>query len=75
MECPVLTSVSGLAEPHRLCTWLFETAVAFSSFYENCPILSAEPAVRASRLVLCQATTRALTTGLGLLGIEAPTRL
>jgi arginyl-tRNA synthetase len=72
---PVLASVAELGEPHRLCTWLFETAVAFSSFYENCPILPAEPVVRSSRLILCQATTRALTTALALLGIEAPTRL
>jgi arginyl-tRNA synthetase len=63
------------AEPHRLATWLHGTAVAFSVFYENCPILSAEPSTRDSRLVLATATSRALTLGLDLLGIEAPARL
>nr|BFE50711.1 hypothetical protein GCM10017745_41380 [Saccharothrix mutabilis subsp. capreolus] len=27
--------------PHKLCTYLYETAVAFSAFYEHCPILKA----------------------------------
>ena len=63
-------------EPHRLCTYLFDTAVAFTSFYEHCPVLNADgEAARASRLALCSLTSRVLTTGLGLLGIEAPDRL
>ncbi|MCP3802070.1 arginine--tRNA ligase [Allokutzneria sp. A3M-2-11 16] len=61
--------------PHRLCSYLYETAVAFSSFYENCPILKAEPDLRESRLALAQLTSRVLTKGLDLLGIEAPVRL
>jgi arginyl-tRNA synthetase len=62
--------------PHKLCTYLYETASAFSSFYANCPILAAgAPEVRDSRLVLAALTSRVLTLGLSLLGIETPERI
>jgi len=60
------------ASPHRLCTYLYEVATAFTSFYENCPVLKSDEPLRSSRLVLCDATARVLKTGLGLLGIDAP---
>jgi arginyl-tRNA synthetase len=47
-------------------------AVAFSTFYESCPILEAEAGLRASRLALCELTARTLELGLGQLGIDAP---
>ena len=50
-------------------------ATAFSAFYEACPVLQAEPELRASRLVLCDLTARSLATGLGLLGIESIDRM
>jgi arginyl-tRNA synthetase len=66
----------GHLQPHRLCTYLYDTAVAFSNFYETCPILAAETGeLRASRLVLCELTSRVMVRGLDLLGIEAPERL
>jgi arginyl-tRNA synthetase len=61
--------------PHKLGTYLYDISSSFSSFYENCPILKAEPEIRQSRLVLAALTSRVLTLGLSLLGIEAPTRL
>jgi arginyl-tRNA synthetase len=61
--------------PHRLCTYLFELAQAFTSFYEACPVLKAEEPTRQLRLQLCEQTARALATGLDLLGIEAPERM
>ncbi|MFM8688150.1 MAG: arginine--tRNA ligase, partial [Acidimicrobiaceae bacterium] len=37
--------------PHRLCTYLYEFATSFSSFYEQCPVLKAETdEARTSRL-------------------------
>ncbi|MHB1853919.1 MAG: arginine--tRNA ligase [Acidimicrobiales bacterium] len=68
-------SVAEGMSPHRLCTYLFDLASTFTSFYEACPVLRAEPAVRDSRLVLCRLTASILSTGLGLLGIEAPERM
>ena len=63
--------------PHRLCSYLFELAQAFTSFYDACPVLRSDvdPETRASRLALCGVTASTLATGLGLLGIEAPQRM
>ncbi|GAB3730958.1 arginine--tRNA ligase [Amycolatopsis oliviviridis] len=62
--------------PHKLCTYLYETAAVFSRFYEQCPVLAAEgPGVRDSRLVLAELTSKTLTLGLSLLGISTPARL
>ncbi len=64
------------SQPHRLCTYLFELATAFTTFYERCPVLRAgDPELRRSRLVLADLTARTLAVGLGLLGMEAPDRM
>lgn len=68
----VVGEVGRELEPHRLCTYLFELAQTFSVFYEQCPILTAAPPVRASRLVLSRLTGDVLARGLHLLGIETP---
>jgi arginyl-tRNA synthetase len=73
---PVLLSVAETLQPHRLTTYLFTLATAFTTFYENCPVLKAEtPELRASRLTLCFATRRVLALGLELLGMGAPERM
>ena len=60
-------------QPHRLCTYLWDLAGAFTSFYENCPVLRADDdRTRESRLLLCDTTARVLAKGLDLLGIGAP---
>ena len=62
--------------PHRLCTYLYELATAFTAFYEHCPVLKADDdAIRASRLALCDLTARVMNRGLGLLGIDAPEQM
>jgi arginyl-tRNA synthetase len=61
--------------PHRLATYLFELAQSFTSFYEACPVLKADPQTRAFRIRLCEQTARVLAKGLDLLGIEAPERM
>src|ERR1700678_1025431 len=72
----VLTQVGQTAEPHRLCTYLFDVASLFTTFYEECPVLKAEPeSLRASRLALCALTHDVLTMGLGLLGVPVPERM
>ncbi len=63
-------------QPHRLCGYLYDLAAAFSVFYEECPIVKAESdEAHRSRLVLSRLTSRVLTQGLGLLGIQSPPRL
>ncbi|MFZ9084167.1 MAG: arginine--tRNA ligase [Ilumatobacteraceae bacterium] len=61
--------------PHRLCTYLYDLATSFTSFYEHCPVLKADEATRLSRLVMCDVTARVMATGLGLLGIDAPEQM
>ncbi|HEX5685482.1 MAG TPA: arginine--tRNA ligase [Ideonella sp.] len=65
-----LHGVAKDTAPHHLCAYLFELAVVFSRFYEHCPVLKSERAVRASRLQLCRLTADTLKAGLGLLGIR-----
>jgi arginyl-tRNA synthetase len=71
----VLDGVAEFSEPHRLCNYLFDTAKAFTDFYENCPVLSAPDDVRANRLALCRLAAGTLREGLNLLGIAAPDRM
>ena len=65
-----LEAVAEESRPNFLCSYLFELAGKFTAFYENCPVLKAEAAVRDSRLVLCDVTARVLKQGLDVLGIE-----
>ncbi|MBJ7258009.1 MAG: arginine--tRNA ligase [Chthoniobacterales bacterium] len=61
--------------PNLLANYLFETANAFHTFYEACPVLKASDAERHSRLILCETTARVLRQGLDLLGVEVPERM
>ena len=71
----VVAEVAAGLQPHKLCTYLFDTATALSSFYEQCPVLKSEGEVRTSRLAICAATRTVLGKGLDLLGIVAPDRM
>lgn len=69
-------AVADTLQPHRLAVYLFELASAFTTFYEQCPVLKADTEdERLSRLVLCDLTARTLARGLDLLGIQAPDRM
>jgi len=61
--------------PNILATYLYELAQSFHSFYEQCPVLSAEGITRNTRLALCQTTSAVLKHGLGLLGIFPPEKM
>lgn len=50
----------------------YELARAFNNFYNECPVLQAEPAVRDARINLVVAARHALANSLNLLGITAP---
>jgi arginyl-tRNA synthetase len=71
-----LVAAGEAAEPHRLCAYLFDLASAYTTFYENCPVLKApDEATKASRLALCALTLRTLRKGLELLGVRTPERM
>ena len=73
---PAVAEVGNSLQPHRLCSYLFGLAQAFTTFYEECPVLRAEePATRTSRLALTALTERVLTQGLELLGVRAPAQM
>ncbi|MCL9773203.1 arginine--tRNA ligase [Vibrio methylphosphonaticus] len=68
--------VAKEGQPHIMCSYLFELAGQFSSFYEACPILSAsDEATKQSRLKLAALTARTIKQGLDLLGIETLERM
>ena len=56
--------------PNQLCLYLYELAGIYMRFYEACPVLKAQTAVKNSRLGLCQLTALTIREGLNLLGID-----
>lgn len=67
-----INQVTADATPHVLCSYLFELASLFSSFYEACPVLKqgVSEVSKQSRLVLVALTAKTLQSGLDLLGIQ-----
>ena len=70
-----VSDAAATAEPHKLASFLFELASSFTTFYEQCPVLTADGETRQSRLALSALTLRVLVTGLDLLGIVVPERM
>jgi len=66
----VLEAVADDYRPNFLCNYLYDLSGRFTAFYENCPVLKADPTHRATRLLLCDLTARLLRQGLAALGIE-----
>ena len=72
----VISSILTELRPNLLTQFLFETANSFSAFFRDCHVLNEEDeSLRTSRLLLCDLTSRTLTLGLTLLGIDAPERM
>ncbi|MFT5653781.1 MAG: arginyl-tRNA synthetase, partial [Psychromonas sp.] len=72
----IIKQVAKQGMPHFLCSYLFELAGLFSSFYEACPILIAETEIqKQSRLKLAGLTAKTLKQGLSLLGINTLERM
>jgi arginyl-tRNA synthetase len=62
--------------PNLITAYLWDLAKTYSGFFQNCPVLKAEtPALRQSRLLLCDLTARAIQKGLELLGIRTIERM
>ncbi len=62
-------------KPSVLADYLFTLSQTYSSFYQQSPVLKAEPAVRDSRIRLCALVAQALKEGLTLLGMRTPRRI
>lgn len=63
-------------EPNRLCAFLYALAGAFSSFFDQCPVLKADTeSQKLSRLRLCSLTARVLEDGLRTIGVPTVERM
>jgi arginyl-tRNA synthetase len=71
----VLESVARTLKPHILAGYLLEVARVYHRFCHDCPVLKAEPALQGSRLLLTRGVATVLSTGLTLLGVDAPERM
>ena len=73
----VLSEVAAGYEPHKLAAYLYQLASLYTTFYDQCHVLSEDnPAeVVENRLFLCDVTARTLHRGMALLGIRTPERL
>ena len=65
-----LATASRSLRPHFLCTYLYELAGEFSTFYGADKVAVDDAPVRARRIVLCNRTLLLLETGLRLLGLR-----
>jgi arginyl-tRNA synthetase len=72
-----LAGVAETYEPHKLASYLYSLASAYTTFYDQCPVLKADvpPETAENRLFLCDLTARTLRQGMSLLGIRTPKRL
>ncbi len=62
--------------PNLLTTYLFELTEKFFSFYERCPVLTADSdELRNSRLLICDLFARVIRQGLHVLGIQVVERM
>ena len=74
----IVEKVAQTLEPHHLPHYTLELATAFHNFYENCRVISNNPAdadLTAARLKLTAAARVALHRCLTLMGMTAPTRM
>jgi arginyl-tRNA synthetase len=61
-----------LLEPQKMVEYLHSLAELFHRFYQECPILKAEPDIARARLFLSLATRQVLRNGFRILGVSAP---
>ena len=66
----ILSVLSEIHMTHRICTFLYKLCTSFSEFYTQCKC-SEDGKWNTSRLLLCEATSRAMFKCLDLLGITA----
>ncbi|WP_326604405.1 arginine--tRNA ligase [Streptomyces sp. NBC_01799] len=72
-----LAEVASTYEPHKLAAYLYQLASHYTTFYDQCHVLSDDnpTEVVENRLFLCDLTARTLHRGMALLGIRTPERL
>ena len=72
----VMESAFEETAPHKICSYIYDLANAFNSFYHETKILSEEnEAQKASFIQLLKLTKKVLETCIDLLGFSAPDRM
>lgn len=67
----VVQQAAKTYEPHRLCTYLYDLASSYHSFYEKNPVLSeADSNILETRLALSALVSKVLAKGMYLLGVS-----
>lgn len=62
-------------EPHRIASWLHDTAQVAHTWYHKHHVLGEPEAITQARLVLARATQLGIAAGLRILGLTAPERM
>ena len=76
VDFPVLVAGAAEAlEPHRVATWLLETARLAHTWYHKHHVLGEPEPIMHARLALARAAQVVLRNGLAILGITAPERM
>ena len=76
LELPDVVFAAGTRrEPQRLCAYARELAESFHLFYDQCRVLTDDPALTGARLALVDAVRRTLRNTLELAGVTAPERM
>ncbi len=72
----IISTVAQDYDPGVLCSYLYELAKSFNSFYDQCSILGAEtPNSKSLRLSIARWTAYTLAEGMANLGIEVPDKM
>jgi len=71
----VVRGAAFAREPHRIPTFLIETAAEFHRFYHACRVVTEDAERSRARLQLCRAARCVLRNGLALMGVSAPERM
>jgi arginyl-tRNA synthetase len=71
----LIESAAQTLEPHRIATYLLETARLAHLWYHKHHVLEQPEAITQARLVLARAAQIVLRNGLGILGLTAPERM
>ena len=71
----IVRGAAAMREPHRVPTYLVETAAEFHRFYHACRVVSEDAALSRDRLLLAGAARVVLSNGLALMGVSAPERM
>jgi len=76
LDYPALVEGAAAAlEPHRVATYLHDTAGKIHLWYHKAHVLNEPEPIMHARLVLARASQLVLRNGLELLGITAPDRM